>query len=241
MPLPLGQMTNGQNHATEGDAMNQRNQLRQFDPLLNWRLLVGSHRFPGPDGGTCVNEAAVIAAGFPYRSVVSWHDCPPCFSPPISHFALSLNDYMPDKLRHLLLPFVTRLAGTAGPVHIEMQRAYHLLDQVYKRLIKPWMPQSLHHMALGQTDRARHIAEDHIPPQIYDAITNSHHAYILVAHAYGHSLELLHRLGSDHKAEERIFFNTTCAILSEAIDLGPHDPVPPTLATTRLREALPTT
>ncbi len=51
-----------------------------FDPILNWRLLPGSHAFPGPDGGTCINEAAVVAAGLPYRAIRSSADCPPCFS-----------------------------------------------------------------------------------------------------------------------------------------------------------------
>jgi hypothetical protein len=31
-----------------------------FDKILNWKLLRGSHYFPGPDGGTCVNEAAIV-------------------------------------------------------------------------------------------------------------------------------------------------------------------------------------
>jgi hypothetical protein len=35
-----------------------------FETILNWKLLDGSHDFPGPDGGTCINEAAIVAAGF---------------------------------------------------------------------------------------------------------------------------------------------------------------------------------
>ena len=35
-----------------------------FDHILNWKLKAGSHQFPGPDGGTCINEAALVAAGF---------------------------------------------------------------------------------------------------------------------------------------------------------------------------------
>ena len=38
-----------------------------FDHILNWKLKAGSHPFPGRDGGTCINEAALIAAGFEYR------------------------------------------------------------------------------------------------------------------------------------------------------------------------------
>jgi hypothetical protein len=40
-----------------------------FRRMLDWRLLRGSHEFPGPDGGTCINEAAIVAAGYPYRAV----------------------------------------------------------------------------------------------------------------------------------------------------------------------------
>ena len=32
-----------------------------FSHILQWRLLEGSHTFPGPDGGTCLSEAAAVA------------------------------------------------------------------------------------------------------------------------------------------------------------------------------------
>jgi hypothetical protein len=35
--------------------------------ILNWKLKRGSHPFPGMDGGTCIDEAAILAAGFPYQ------------------------------------------------------------------------------------------------------------------------------------------------------------------------------
>jgi len=35
--------------------------MDQFDHILNWKLQPGSHKFPGPNGGTCINEAAVVA------------------------------------------------------------------------------------------------------------------------------------------------------------------------------------
>ena len=34
-----------------------------FQRMLDWKLLRGSNEFPGPDGGTCINEAAIVAAG----------------------------------------------------------------------------------------------------------------------------------------------------------------------------------
>jgi len=33
--------------------------MNSFDYILNWKLKQGSHVFPGKDGGTCINEAAV--------------------------------------------------------------------------------------------------------------------------------------------------------------------------------------
>ena len=78
-----------------------------FQPMLDWKLLRGSHEFPGPDGGTCINEAAIVAAGYSYRAVHSIDDCPASFSRPIAMFALCLNDLLKDAPRQeLLLPFV---------------------------------------------------------------------------------------------------------------------------------------
>jgi hypothetical protein len=84
--------------------------MDSFDHILNWKLKHGSHVFPGKDGGTCINEAAVVAAGFPYRPVRTVDDMPGCFSRPICRLAMHLNDGATDGERQLLLPFVTRLA-----------------------------------------------------------------------------------------------------------------------------------
>src|SRR5947208_15946430 len=81
-----------------------------FQRMLDWKLLRGSHEFPGPDGGTCINEAAIVAAGYPYRAVYCVKDLPASFSRPISMLALCLNDTLEDELRQeLLMPFVARL------------------------------------------------------------------------------------------------------------------------------------
>src|SRR5580692_465217 len=94
-----------------------------FSKIINWRLLSGSHDFPSPDGGTCINEAAIVAAGFEYKKVGSAKDCPPCFSRVIAQYAIALNDKMPDAFRNeLLMPFVTRLSGTADTKEVEQQR-----------------------------------------------------------------------------------------------------------------------
>lgn len=107
-----------------------------FENILHWRLLAGSHKFPGPDGGTCITEAAVVAAGIEYRAIQSTKDCPPCFSRVIAGFALRLNELMSDGLRQkLLMPFVTRLAGTADTPEKEFERAGYIVIQTVKRIL----------------------------------------------------------------------------------------------------------
>ena len=111
-----------------------------WNKILNWKLLSGSHKFPGPDGGTCINEAASVAAGFEYKSVSSAADCPPCFSPVLAAYAIQLNDRLPDDRRQeLLMPFVTRLAGTADTPEIERER----FDFIMLGMIRAVLPISL--------------------------------------------------------------------------------------------------
>src|SRR3712207_690417 len=98
--------------------------MESFDTILNWKLKRGSHRFPGPDGGTCINEAAIVAAGFPYQRVDSAYYMPACFSRPICGLALYLNDWATDEQRQQLLPFVTRLACADTPEIEIRRRAY---------------------------------------------------------------------------------------------------------------------
>ena len=104
-----------------------------FDHILNWTLKVGSHPFPGPDGGTCINEAAIVAAGFAYQPVKSVEDMPDCFSRPICQLAMWLNDEASDEERQQLLPFVTRLACADSP-EIERERAIYIHRHTARRL-----------------------------------------------------------------------------------------------------------
>ena len=99
--------------------------MDSFDHILNWKLKQGSHTFPGQDGGTCINEAAVVAAGFPYQPVRAVEDMPDCFSRPICRLAMLLNDEADDEERQQLLPFVIRLACADRP-EIERQRAAYI-------------------------------------------------------------------------------------------------------------------
>jgi hypothetical protein len=96
-----------------------------FDHVLNWKLKQGSHPFPGKDGGTCINEAAVVAAGFEYMPIRAVEEMPACFSRPICRFAMRLNDEASDSDRQRLLPFVTRLACADKP-EVERARAAYI-------------------------------------------------------------------------------------------------------------------
>ena len=108
-----------------------------FQNILTWRLLAGSHPFPGPDGGTCINEAALVAAGLPYRAIRSSADCPPCFSRPIAAYALGLNDAMPDHERPRLMAFVLRLSGSGDRPEIEAARTGRLALESVRQILAP--------------------------------------------------------------------------------------------------------
>ena len=100
--------------------------MKGFDHILNWTLKKGSHPFPGPDGGTCINEAALVAMGFKYRPIRNMEDMPNCFSRPICRLAMLLNDEAKDDTaRQRLLPFVTRLA-CADSAKVERERASYI-------------------------------------------------------------------------------------------------------------------
>ena len=132
-------------------------QIQDFNAMLNWKLLKGSHDFPGPSGGTCINEAAIVAAGFKYQKVDSVLDMPPCFSRVICSYALTLNDRMPENIRtEKLAPFITRLAGTADTPEVEKERAKYLVWQA----IKVFAPNALIAIGLQKEAEALTAAKD---------------------------------------------------------------------------------
>ena len=116
--------------------------MEEFNKILNWKLKRGSHRFPGPDGGTCINEAAIVAAGFPYQSVHFVEMMPSCFSRPICRLAMDLNDMATDEQRQQLLPFVARLACADTP-KVERERQEYINSRISHRLTHPLAFQEL--------------------------------------------------------------------------------------------------
>ena len=107
-----------------------------FQQLANFRLARGSHKQPNKGGNICVNEAAVIAAGFQYREIRDVSCLPDCFSRPVSEYAIYLNDFMMHRLRNeLLVPFITRLPGTSDAPWVEAERARLIVVETVRRIV----------------------------------------------------------------------------------------------------------
>src|SRR5438045_9708775 len=107
-----------------------------FQQLANFRLARGSHKQPNKGGNICVNEAAVIAAGFQHREIRDVSCLPDCFSRPVSEYAIYLHAFMVHRVRHEpLAPAVTRRPGTSDSPWIDGERARHyLVDTAPRRL-----------------------------------------------------------------------------------------------------------
>ena len=107
-----------------------------FQQLANFRLARGSHKQPNKGGNICVNEAAVIAAGFQYREIRNVSCLPDCFSRPVSEYAIYLNDFMMHRVRNeLLVPFITRLPGTSDAPWVEEERARLIVVETVRRIV----------------------------------------------------------------------------------------------------------
>jgi hypothetical protein len=96
--------------------------------LLDWRLKAGSNP-SWPRRGTCINEAALIEAGFEYKPIRIPEQMLECFSRLICRLAMYLNDNSTDKERQCLLPYVTRLA-CAAPPEVEKARSTYIWKRV---------------------------------------------------------------------------------------------------------------
>ena len=110
--------------------------ISKIQNLLDWKLLTGSHEWPGPDGGTCINEAAIVVAGFHYSPVGGPEDFPPCFSTELGMLLLSLNDALSDERRQKLMRFVLRLPGSKDVAKVERRRCRFLHDGIQALLVR---------------------------------------------------------------------------------------------------------
>jgi hypothetical protein len=144
--------------------------MDNFDHLLNWTLKQGSHTFPGRDGGTCINEAAIVAAGYPYRPVRGVYDMPECFSRPVCALAMQLNDEASDEERQQLLPFVGRLA-CADTAEVEREREVFIATRLrYCRSFRERLEVLNSALAIGR--QADGLAPDKVRTR-FDALQQS--------------------------------------------------------------------
>jgi hypothetical protein len=102
-------------------------------------LAKGAHEYMWPIGPVCLLEAAIVAAGFPYRPVHSRADVPDCFSPSLSVYGIHLNEASPDRLRQgLLARFITKLPFTTSTFEVEAARAAFIALETCRRIISPF-------------------------------------------------------------------------------------------------------
>jgi hypothetical protein len=93
-------------------------------------LSKGAHT--SPENGRCAMEWVAYLAGEPHS------DSPPCVSPVLRRFGITLNDRLGDEDRQLLRPYLARCIGTAGdgrdPERIELLTRYVLRDSLPRLL-----------------------------------------------------------------------------------------------------------
>ena len=145
--------------------------IKPFVDMCDWELKNGSHPWPGPGGGTCINEAAIVAAGFEYKSIRTASDCPPCFSYVISAYLIGLNDALNHTQRQKLMRFVTRLSGSADTPEIEQARLDYIVIETIRRV-------------LAMTLDAAGFADDAASCR---AVSTPHDASLVTAIAFGHT------------------------------------------------------
>lgn len=185
-----------------------------IDTWLHWKLKHGSHEFPGPDGGTCINEAALVVAGFAYHEVTSILDLPESFCPVISQYALTVNDAMPEgEMLDRLRPFAARLSGSSDGRRVADRRGSFLAMQA-ARVFAPLALQTVDPTAAARL-RAVETPEDAMaelsalvemdwPGNVREAIGAAHRAI-------GRTL---HARDSIYTAE----LSAVCAIRAAAVD-----------------------
>ncbi len=84
------------------------------------------------EAGLCLLEATAWYAGKDHS------DAPPCVSPVLRTFGVSLNDVLPDGRRQELKPLIPVLVGTAGD-GLDEARSYMALDWLIRTYTPAWL------------------------------------------------------------------------------------------------------
>jgi hypothetical protein len=231
----------------------------RYNGDLIWQLERGRHNFPTHLGGTCLTEAAVIAAGFKYRRISFPSDAPCSFSRALVMYAIGLNDAMPDYVRQrYLTPFVIRLAGTSDTREVESKRAdFMFLENV--RRFYPKICREVHRPYLIEKCRlvkdiheARSIAlelrefcndqnlaalselcsEDVCTAECIEISTIIKPSFVA-----GAAVKTVTRF-ADYFRRKSVIYGVACTILRDAILLGRHQQLDVKVALDRLRKTM---
>lgn len=240
------------------------NAAQDFLKDADLRLLRSSHsqgEALRQGGGCCVNEAAIVAAGFKYKSVGGPNSCPPCFSRPLAQYAISINDnILDDDLRHrLLLPFVTRLSGSADSPQIEALRVQFIGLQTVKKILPLYLRYlELESLALecenmecpGTVEKAVQLLEKvetvvggggTIKINLIRSLIYSIKAAFTCQEGNSTSTSAIHylcRLNDGYTiANSKELFTAACEILAQALEIGNHAEIDPATALANIRKA----
>lgn len=109
-------------------------------------LSQGAHS--GPKDGACFMEYVSVLAGEP------WSDSPKCVEIGLAMVMQTINDYLPDADRHLLVPLLGRGIGLAPKPHIDSP------TWAERQSLDPVECQQ--RMNLASMDKRRYISESHL-------------------------------------------------------------------------------
>jgi hypothetical protein len=99
-------------------------------------------------------EAAVGAAGYPYRKITSAYDCPPSFSRTLANFAIGLEQFAPEDVKQkYLAPLAVRLDNTADRDEIEGARSRFIAIETFRRIVSVFCFDELKDVGLARRIR----------------------------------------------------------------------------------------
>jgi len=201
--------------------------------IYTFRLASGAH--PNPQQGTCFMEAVAWMAREPHS------DRPQCACPVLGTFGIRLNDRMTDDERKALNPLIIKMMNTRSKAH-EETRAAHLVQGVVTRILVPIFE------ALGWADVAaimraipvgatraemlptlRDARELAYKKRVAAAAAARAAAAATAADAAADAVADAAYAAADAAADAAasklrpLWLRESVAILSEAIDLGPHN------------------
>ena len=225
--------------------------VEKLKSLLNWQLKHGSHDFPGPDGGTCINEAALVVAGLAYREVTSIEDLPEFFCPVISQYCLTLNDAMPEgETLNRLRPFAARLAGSSDGRSTAERRALYLASraagEIVPLAIDAAQPEAASRLTSAETPEAQfaqleELVQIPLPDDAREAVGAAHRALdrALKTRSAIYTAELAAICAVRAAAVDQRAWDLAIDILEGVLSIGKQaDPIDADMVTQRAAEVL---